>query len=292
MQTLNGEATRVRSEKVRRYFTKTPPPPSYGTAVTLGVVAALCMLPALAVLIGGIAQRQWTSCMSCVSVLSALAALALAVPALLSYRRTKSTYDKNYAAAEPKPSDAEIDEFHRRDCEFFSTVAMTKLGLKPDDVRLDNKGKPLVIVGCGPWAQVRTGADGNLRFSSHEILVIYLTAYHLAAYKCIVELQDGSVRSETTHEYHYKDIVSVSTQRNQSKVSLYVDGQQREVMVNQRFTLSMSNGEQMAVATDVDESLKLGTTAAAGVSPEVAIRNIRARLRQTKGGAVDPGSLS
>jgi len=294
MQTSGNDATRERFEAVRRYFTKTPTPPVYGTAVILAVCAALCTLPALVVILMGIGQRQWNSCFSCVSVLSAVAAIALAVPALLFYRRTKAKYDRDYALAEPKPSDAQIDTWHDRDCEFYEIYALKRLNLTREQVQTDNKGKPFVVVGSGPSAQVHRGTDGKLRFSSHEILVIYLTRYHLAAYKCVVDLHDGLTKTEVTHEYHYSDVVSVSTQRNQSKVTLYVEGQPQDVMVNECFTLSISNGEQISVATDFDESLKLlqGTTNFARTSPESAVTSIRTRLRQFKGGTSDTGPLS
>ena len=292
MQTPNTDATHARSEAVRRYFTKTPPPPVYATAVTFSVFAALCTVPALAVLLMGIAKQQWNSCFSCVSILSALAAIALIIPALLAYRRTKTTYARDYALAEPKPSDAQIDEWHKLDCEFYEKYALNRLNLTREQVQAQNKGQPLVIVGSGPSPQVHRGADGKLRFSCHDILVIYLTKYHLAAYKCLVDLHDGLTRTEVTHEYHYSDVVSVSTQRNQSKVTLYVEGQPQDVMVNECFTLSISNGEQLSIATDFNESLKLqGTTNFARTSPEKAVTSIRSLLREVKGGASDPGRM-
>jgi len=292
MQANDSESIRARSEAVRRYFTKTPSPPAYGTAIALGGFAALCTLPALAVIVMGIGKHEWNSCFSCVSVMSVLAAIGLIFPALLSYKRGKATYERNYYLAEPKPSDAEIDEWHRRDREFLKTYAMRKLDLSPEEIRRDNRSRPLVIVGPGPSAQVRLGADSVVRFSCHDVLIIYLTPYHLAAFRCVIDLHDGAIKTETTQEYHYENVVSVSTRQSHSPVTVYVEGQPREVIVNQHFALSVASGEQISVATGFKESLALsGNTTFAETGAEEAIRSIRSRLREKKGGAADTGSL-
>lgn len=292
MQPIESESTR-RFEAVRKYFAKTPPPPVYGTATTLAVLAGLSLLPVLADIVISIAQRQFVSCFGCVAVLSLLTAIGLAVPAALSYRKTKSAYDQKYAYAEPKPTDEEIDRWHKLDCDFYEKYALQRLNLTADQIQADNRGKPLVIVGSASGAQVRRGADGVLRFSAHELLIIYLTRYQVAAYKCVIDLHDGLTKSEMTYEYHYRDVVSVSTHRNPSKVVVYVDGQRQDILVNESFTLSVSNGEHISIATDVNESLKLlqGTTNFARTSPQEAVKSIRARLREIKGGAVDTGPL-
>jgi hypothetical protein len=293
MEPLDIESTRARAESVRKYFTKTPNLPVYATAKSLATVAILCALPVLVMV--GYSLREhdgWNSCFSCLSGIFIFATLSFALPSAISYTRTKQTYARDYHLAEPKPSDAQIDAWHAEDLERLKPHALSKLDLIEEQVHADNPKGPLVVVGSGPSPQVRIGRDGKVRFSSHEILIMYLTPYHLAAFKCVIDLHDGAIRTETTQEYHYDDVVSVSTQTDNSALTWYSEGQLRQSATHERFAVSVASGEQISVAVgftasmDVDRNSKFDFSGAAD-----AIRVIRARLREKKGGSTDRDSL-
>ena len=286
MEPINVYSTQARSEAIRKYFTKTPSPPVYARATSLAVFAGLCALPALAAFVWPLVGHghEWNGCLTCVSVMSLISAFLFAGFSTFSYRNTKQTYARNYHLAEPKPSDAQVDAWHDADKTWLKTYALRRLDLLPDQVQADNRKGPLIVDGAGPSAQLRTGRDGKVRFSSHEILIIYLTPYHLAAFKCVIDLHDGSVKTETTQEYHYDDVVSVSTYTDNTALNLYLEGQLRQAPTHERFAISVASGEQISVAIGFAGSLELDRNSTfEDTGAAAAIRVIRARLREKKG---------
>lgn len=289
VETFDNRDPRTRSEAVRRYFTRTPGRPSNVVAITLAVIAAFCAIPAALTLLGTISEKdEAQACFGCLTILSGLAVLTFAGPAWFFYTVAKHKYERDFRNAEPKPSDQQIDAWHSGDTARLRTHALNQLDLIAEQVATDNPNGPLVVVGSGPSPQVRTGNDGIVRFSSHEILIIYLTTYHLAAYKCVVDLHDGSIRTETTQEYHYDDVVSVSTQTDNSPLTWYVEGQARQSPTHQRFAVSVASGEQISVAIGFTPSSELAPNSTfRETGANGAIRSIRARLREKKGGSTD-----
>jgi hypothetical protein len=228
-------------------------------------------------------QQRDTSCGSCASTVTGAIAVISALLAAWWYSVRRNTYIRAWHHAEPKPSDAQIDAWHYDDVERLKKgYALGRLDLVNEQVR--GLSGPLTVVGLGPSPQFRRGQNGRIRFSQHEALVIYLTDYHLAAFKCVIDLHDGRTQTETTQEYHYDDVVSVSTQTNNSPLVWYEEGQAQSIPTHQRFAISVASGDQISVAVaaealDVQSDLELTET----------IKTIRTKLREKKGGSIDPG---
>lgn len=232
-------------------------------------------------------QPQATGCAGCASTVTGAIAVISALLAAWFYSLRKKDFLRAWHNAEPKPSDDQIDEWRKADIKRLEKrYALEKLGLLSDQIEAP---EPLTVVGSGPSPQFRRGKDGRIRFSSHEVLITYLTDYHLAAFKCVIDLHDGGIQTETTQEYHYDDVVSVSTQTNNAPLIGYEEGQPKQIPTYQRFAISVASGEQISVAVAAEA---LGSES----DPELqrakkVIQIIRTKLRGRKGGSFDTGPI-
>jgi hypothetical protein len=113
-----------------------------------------------------------------------------------------------------------------------------------------------------------------------------LTDYHLAAYQGKLELASGTLLNESTQEYHYTDVVSVSTQTASSGlIAVMMDGSKKEIASYQQFALSVASGQSIKVAISfpqLEDIVGKGKLAPTGA--DRAISTIRTMLREKKGG--------
>ena len=199
-----------------------------------------------------------------------------------AYAEELKKYQKQYKKAEPKPSDAQMDEWLRTDRVRIRAEALKKLDLEPTDV-VQN---PIEVIGYAYGVDLAIGKDNVIRFSKYDLVIVYLTAYHLAAYKCTLDMAHGTQTDESTQEYHYRDIVSVATQT--AGIDLFVvllNGEHKSIARHQKFQLTVASGDRIEVVIafpQLDDIIKQGKLAPTGA--EEAIRAIRARLREMKGG--------
>ncbi len=113
-----------------------------------------------------------------------------------------------------KPTDASIDAWIQQDLQRLETVALERTGL--DDTQV--KGDTLVLTGPRFWnvggaeAALRRGKDDEVRFTPVGVTIIFLTADQLIGYQCALDLFTDNALSESTDEYFYQDVVSVSTE--------------------------------------------------------------------------------
>lgn len=270
-----------RETAVQKYFIKTPDEPKYSDTTFLAIVT-----------IGGILSAVFAMFdfgdlwgLFCIGA----PAVFFAGSAWLTKSGENSTkrknYDEAYAKAEPKPSDQQMDTWHHGDLERIRKQSLAKLDLVPEQV-IRNPNDPIMVVGPSEGARLAVGQDGILRFSGHDIVIVYLTDYHLAAYSCTVNMATGLETKESTQEYHYKDVVSVATQADNSRLfKVVVDGQDKPLADYQKFALSVASGERIEVVIafpqfgDIIKNARLAPTGA-----ENAVKVIRAMLREKKGG--------
>lgn len=233
----NSEADR-RQQRVEKYFRKTPDPKQRTRAILLLGAAVFSGLLALIMF----AQEE--------SGGGFLGTLLLAAGGVGGYRglQKKVDYDRRYAAAEPKPSDEEMDillhgcdsdpdkldgdlnkvRYHaikRLDLTLDTLVGPQQrddplANLTGGNPHIDQRQRPWVVYGpeyrgfsLGPKVQAfsTVGRDGTCRFVAYDVMVICPTNYHLAVYQCTIDFLTGKRRQERTDEYHYADVVAVST---------------------------------------------------------------------------------
>ncbi len=285
-------ATERRAKAVRKYFTKSPDKPSYISEFLLMAMGGLGLFASFIIAVINLFKYATNSYETSPMFSLVLCATPIFIGGLivggnggLKFWRKKSEYDKEYAVAEPKPSDQQMDKWLEQDKRKLMSDAMKKLELVPEQILRPDE--PLLIIGPQMPTYIAAGKDGILRFSRYEVVVIYLTSYHLGAYSCDLDFTTGLVLSEETQEYHYTDVVSVSTTNENSPFNVTtVDNKVHPIASHQQFSLSVANGDRIKVTVafpQLEGILQEGKLLPSGA--EKAISNLRAMLREKKGGS-------
>ena len=113
-----------------------------------------------------------------------------------------------------KPTDEQMDAWTQEDLKGLQARALAKTGLDPSEL----VAEPVMVYGPRFWrvggaeVAIKKGKDGIVRFMPLGVTVINFTQNQLVAYQCALDLTTGNPLSESTDEYFYRDVVSVSTQ--------------------------------------------------------------------------------
>jgi hypothetical protein len=238
-----------RSEAVRKYFTETPTKPNdpdYSSHQTkMGIGGGLLFL-ALILFFSG------QGLLIFLGIISGYFGFKCVSGGFSAYSKQKKKheldcvqYEKDYAIAEPKPSDDQIDQWMHSDTEKIISEALRRLDLEQDDY----KAKPLLIGGPASLSETRlaVGKDGKIRFSHSNILVVFLTEYHIAAYQCNNSLEYGQVLTDKTQEFPYREITNLGTQIVKKNIRLIDEVIESESGM-QEFTLATSGANVINVA--------------------------------------------
>jgi hypothetical protein len=182
------------------------------------------------------------------------------------------------------PGDAEVDQWFREDVERITQQSLIKVGL---DVRQLVR-EPLPITGPILWdtngiprkdLMWKKGKDGLIRFAINQVTVIHLSYQLLAAYSCDFNFLKNVTLNEETDEYHYRDIVSVSTQEDSTSYTLPSG---ISMVHSQAFRISVSSGESIKVVIDAKKLGEITKGTIPTTSAEKAVQVIRAMLREKK----------
>jgi hypothetical protein len=301
-QTRFEQAAQQRKERFTKYFAKTPDPHDRSIALLLLGVAAGAFVIALA----GFASGS--------GFLGVVGLLGAGFAAYKGFLR-KNEYDRAYEKAEPKPSDAEVDARLAEDLITIVRRAMERLGLTYDDLesaaqhwdpianlsrggtRLEGAGRrPLVVFGPTMPAAVAVGKDDVWRFSAYQVMVICPTSYHLAIYRTGLDFLTGGLRQEETQEYHYSDVVAVSTTSTPGQelnAELTAEGDSEKVRfartILREFQIVVASGDRSKVVVGIaDESDPEREATLQESRIDEVISSVRRMLREKKGGTVVP----
>jgi len=289
-----------RKKRIEKYFKKTPSSREHTIAMVLLGAGGLSGLFGLILIAGG----------NGVGVLF----LAAAVYAAYKGGRRKLDYDKRYRAAEPKPSDDEMDRLLAKDLSGLLERAMRRLGVTLDELELSgerwdpiahlNRGTPLLdseqkqpLLVFGPRilaAESAVGQDGVFRFSAYQAMVICPTGYRLGLYSCVIDFLTGGLRQEETQEYHYSDVVAVSTTTTPDSkpfqpVDVRDDSEENVHFARtllREFQIVVSSGDRSTIVVgiaDEDHPNNQATLQRSGI--DEVIGSVRRMLREKKGGA-------
>ncbi|WP_405803972.1 hypothetical protein OG729_02460 [Streptomyces sp. NBC_00210] len=290
---LAGNQATERKRRIEKYFQPTPKDSLQQIAV------ALLAGGGLAVLLGLI-------------LLSSQGFLAVLLfigggYALVQGAIRKARYKAEYAKAEPKPSDREMDRTLALDLQQIEVRAMHRLGITADHLETGAaswdpvvalladkmverpKKRPLVLYGP-KLSDFGIGEDGVWRFKQYEVLVICPTVHHLAIYHCTLDFLSGGLSMEDTEEYQYNHVVAVSTRTTPAPDDLSLerlntrDPEDDEVrfakVLRRRLEVSVSNGQSMGVTvgiTDEQDSSKQAVLQSSGI--DEVIGSVRRVLR-------------
>jgi len=183
------------------------------------------------------------------------------------------------------PPDATVDAWLAEDIEKLVKDSYQKLGIE----KAEGVTAPLVISAPVYWRQVRgidmkdiglrKGKDKMLRFSVYRITIFHLSEYILASYSCNYNFLRGIALNEMTHEYHYKDVVSVSTKESSSNYTM-PDG--KKMVHAQEFKLSVASGESIEVIVNLYTVAESKKAELPPTGAEKAVSVIRNMLRAKK----------
>jgi hypothetical protein len=192
---------------VRRYFAPTPARPAVTGPVIVWVLGLL-------LIVSGLASSDHAG------VGAAVAGTVLgAIGGYQHFARYKG-YRRLLAWAEPKPPDAWLDNWlYVEGRESVVRTARDRLHLVLADEAARHAGEggvePLVVFGL-PLTTPRGfrmafGRDGQLRSTHYDIIVFFLTKWHLCVYRALFEMESGFTLNDQTKEFAYRDVVSLAT---------------------------------------------------------------------------------
>jgi hypothetical protein len=292
-------ATAARRKRVERYFNQTPDP-------TLQAIAFCLMALGVLLVVGGVLlfMSQYFG-----------TGLLVAAAGGVSYwqgSKRNNEYNSALEGTKNKPPDHELDSLLDADLLAAEGAAMNRLNLIPEDLELGPEildpfadladsgtpdrppARPMVVRGPVPSSRFAIGGDGKWRFEQQELLVIFPTSYHLAMYRCVLDLRTGARRSEETQEYHYSDVVAVTTiTRPEPAVKLEADDPRVNRKVSfgatsvQELQIVVSSGDRSKVVVGIwedDNPDRQASLPDLGITP--VIDSVRRVLRDKKGGTV------
>ena len=255
-----------RNELVGKYFVKTPDKPSY-TGYIIGIALFAILM------IGGFPQRGGAA------VVMRLAGFIGLVIVLKNLYTRNRVYTRAYNKAVPKATDDQMDTWFEEGKKMVIEEARKRLDIDAGD----DRAYPQMIDGPAGGSYIGSGADRKLRFSLHNILLIFLTDHHVATFQCTLDLGLGEILHDKTKEFPYKDITNLETQtaneqfhyRNDEKIalkglqtlSLYTSGGN---VISVNYMFSKNTG------TDKDDYIYPNSDA------EDTIRAIRKKLKDYK----------
>jgi hypothetical protein len=216
-------------------------------------------------------------------------------------------YAKARDAAEPRPTDREMDQLFASELATIAHTALVRLGLTLDDLALTSgewdpiaqleRGnpilssadpRPLLVFGPGETAMTAIGRDAVWRFSAYRVMVICPTHYNLGLYTCAIDLLTGALSREETHEYHYDDVVAVSTVTTADDDAHPGDPRaDREFRfartLLRQLRIIISSGDRRSITVGVAGHMEAGRAAVQSSGIEEVIAAVRRVLREKKG---------
>jgi hypothetical protein len=119
------------------------------------------------------------------------------------------SFQKAWRYAEPKPSDAQMNDWLSNDLVLIVQQGERRLSLPQSE-----RGDVFTLVGPGLNADplARLGRDGALRFSRYRVLISFMGETRMSTYECDLNMEDGAISKDETKEYHLRDIDGVETQ--------------------------------------------------------------------------------
>jgi hypothetical protein len=187
-----------------KYFIKSPRVGERNTAIA--IIAAGCLACFLAILMLALNYRLVTDAKP-PAALIAVVLFGVGIRYVVKGVRRSIVYSAKYHAAEPKPPDDVLDQCLSSDLENLRKRAWVHLDLQSESVR----NGPVCMVGPALPAYGSLGSDGVERYSRYEVVIMYVTDFHICAYTCHFDFIWGRPLAEHTQEFTIDDVVSVET---------------------------------------------------------------------------------
>lgn len=183
------------------------------------------------------------------------------------------------------PSDQAVDAWLSDDINSLKKRSLERLNI--DESELIRK-QSIVIRGPILW-QTRgipskeivwkKGKDKQIRFSINAITIIHLTQHKLSSYQCDYNFIRGVPLNERDDEFHYRDVVAVSTRDDASNYALPNGTLMKHA---QFFKLSVSSGDSIQALINSPDLLEFTGGSLPDTGLDDAIKALRKVLGEKK----------
>ena len=156
------------------------------------------------------------------------------------------------------PGDQTIDSWLVDDIEHLRKRSMERLNIEKSELIRDSviiRGPILWETYGVPVAELawKKGKDERIRFSINDVTVIHLTEHKLSSYQCDYNFIRGVPLNESDDEFHYRDVVAVSTRDESTNYTLPNGVLMKKA---QLFKLAVSSGDSIEVIVNSSDLLK------------------------------------
>lgn len=150
------------------------------------------------------------------------------------------------------PGDHTIDAWLIDDIEKIKKRSLERLNIDKSELIRDS----IVIRGPILWNKNgipsddlawKKGKDNLTRFSINAVTVVHLTEHRLSSYQCDYNFMRGVPLNEQDDEFHYRDVVAVSTRDDSTNYNLPNGNLLKQA---QFFKLSVSSGDSIKVVVN------------------------------------------
>lgn len=182
------------------------------------------------------------------------------------------------------PGDHTIDTWLVDDIEDLKKRSMDRLNIEETELIRDS----VVIRGPILWSTHgvpaeeliwKKGKDERIRFSINSITVVHLTEHRLSSYQCDYNFIRGVPLNERDDEFHYRDVVAVSTRDDSTNYTLPNGILMKQA---QLFKLSVSSGDSIQVIVNSSDLLKFTGGSMLDTGLDSAIKALRKVLGEKK----------
>ncbi|RLK24168.1 hypothetical protein DER29_2065 [Micromonospora sp. M71_S20] len=262
-----------RKPNVRKYFVRTPVPPVTGGPQAMMVAGGIGLAVALILMIASLSESGYL----CLAVLVGAGGIVLLVKGFSQYNALTSKYERDLAAAEPKPSDEQMDMWLHFDKFGVLDHALRHLDRELDDLICE----PQLVIGPASPTEQAVGKDGIRRFSRYKFVILLLGQTRISVFSCEWDFVKCIVSNADAFDFRYKDITGLRTRQlheapQGGRLVITDDhGKEMEVRFAKVFEMIIAGTDRIAVTIDVQAQ-----NAGAGLQPTGATATERLVRRQ------------
>ena len=182
------------------------------------------------------------------------------------------------------PGDQTVDAYLIDDIEDLKKRSMDRLNIEEAELIRDS----IVIRGPILWSTHgvpteelawKKGKDERIRFSINSVTVVHLTEHKLSSYQCDYNFIRGVPLNERDDEFHYRDVVAVSTRDDSTNYTLPNGVLMKQA---QLFKLAVSSGDSIQVIVNSSDLLKLTGGSMLDTGLDNAVKALRKVLGEKK----------